>query len=164
MLYYVLAFILGFLVKAVDWLDDDRKSKNPIKFLLAVAYGAIIGYLIATASFSTLFLGALVAQAFARKIDTHAHILGAAVSIFSLFFFGFPQVQLVGFLLFFFLAYIDELNFPKQFKWVSEWRILLKIGAAIFLIFGRWDYILAILLFDGGYLLFNQIAKRLLNN
>lgn len=179
MLFYVLSFLAGFLVKAVDWLDDERKSKNAIKYLLAIIYGLTIGYLISTAPFSALFLGALVAQLFARKIDTPAHMLGGAISLISLFFFGFPQIALASFALFFVLAYIDELNFPKlfeqhpsvqklievsktsrQFEWITKWRVLLKLGGAIFLIFGRWDYLLAILLFDGGYLLFDILSAK----
>ncbi len=159
-LFFVLSFISGVLVKAVDWLDDDKKSKHAIKYILAIAYGIVISYLVATASFSMLFLGALVAQVFARKIDTPAHMLGGAVSLFFLFFFGFPQIALATFGLFFVLAYLDELSFPIEYKWISKWRVLLKLGAAVFLIYGRWDYLLAILLFDGGYLLFDILSAK----
>ena len=62
LLPYVLALVAGIVVKVVDWLDDNRKSKSPVKYLLAIIYGALIGYLISVAPFSALFLAAVVAQ------------------------------------------------------------------------------------------------------
>ena len=72
----VLAFFAGIAVKAVDWIDDEQKGKYIIKWPLAIIYWGLIGLLISQASFSTIFLAALFAQVFARKIDTHTHVLG----------------------------------------------------------------------------------------
>ena len=76
LLALVLAFISGFVVKSVDWIDDEKKGRHIIKWPLAIVYGVLIGFLISQASFSTIFLAALFAQVFARKIDTHTHVLG----------------------------------------------------------------------------------------
>ncbi len=157
---YLLAFVAGFFVKWVDWIEDDRKGKGVVKFPLAIFYGGIIGYLISTASFSEIFLGALLAQVFARKIDNISHITGFVTSILTLFYFGFPTVQLNYLFYFMLLAFLDEQDFVGRFRFLTEYRLFLKIGAVLMLFIGRWDYAVAILLFDLGYILFTEIRKR----
>ncbi|NYZ74531.1 hypothetical protein H0O00_05285 [Candidatus Micrarchaeota archaeon] len=156
---FILAFLAGFLVKAVDWMDDDRKSKHPSKYVFAAAYGLAIGYLIGTASFSVLFLAALVAQVFARKIDTVAHQLGFAIAAISLFAFGFPSLDVMVFVFFVALAFLDELKLVGALKPLTDYRMFLKLGALVMVAFGRWDYLVAILLFDGAYMLFGLLGK-----
>ncbi len=160
MLIYILAFLAGFLVKVVDWFDDDKKSKHFIKYLLAIIYGVLISYLIANASFSTLFLSTLVAQVIAGKIDTLAHSLAFATAVISLFFFGFPSIELIQFGLFFILAALDELTLPKQYELLTKWRVFLKFGAAVFILFGRVDYFIAVMTFDIGYMLFMLLTRK----
>lgn len=160
MLNYVLAFITGIFVKWVDWIEDEEKGKSKLKYPLAVVYGLLIGYLISMAPFSEIFLGALVAQVLARKIDTAAHILGFIVAIASLMFFGFPEIILSFFGFFLILAFLDEQEFGGRFKSISKYRPLLKLGSLLLLLFGRWEYPLAILLFDGGYLLFQKLKEK----
>jgi len=75
-IYLVVALVAGFLVKIVDWLDDERKSKHPVKYFFAILYGLLVGYIIGAAPFSGIFIAALIAQVFARKVDTTAHELG----------------------------------------------------------------------------------------
>jgi len=157
---YILAFVAGFFVKWVDWIEDDRKGEGTIKFPLAIFYGGIIGYLISVASFSEIFLGALLAQVFARKIDNISHVIGFLTSILALFYFGFPAVQLNYLLYFMLLAFLDEQDFIGRFRFLTEYRLFLKIGAVLMLFIGRWDYAIAILLFDLGYVVFTEIRKR----
>jgi hypothetical protein len=159
-IFYVLAFVAGVLVKAVDWIDDEKDKKNKIKYLLAILYGLLIGYLISAAPFSTLFLAALVAQAVARKIDTAAHMIGFSSALLSLFLFGFPSIEMIHFALFFVLAFIDELKFPQPYEWLTEWRVFLKLGAAVFIIAARVDYLISIMAFDIGYILFSSFAQK----
>ncbi len=158
---FVLAFLAGFIVKAVDWLDDDRKTSHPSKYALAATYGLAIGYIIGTSTFSTLFLAALVAQVFARKIDTIAHQLGFLVAAVSLLGFGFPSLELPVFVFFVALAFLDELELVGALKPLTDYRLFLKLGALAMVAFGRWDYLLAILLFDGAYMLFGSLGKRI---
>jgi hypothetical protein len=157
---YFLAFATGFLVKTVDWLDDERKSKHPLKLVFALCYGIIIGHLISTASFSVLFLGAVIAQVFARKIDTQAHRLGFLAAAFSLFFFGVPGVDLFLFAYFLVLAFFDEVDYIGKWRPLETYRPFLQIGSLALLLVGRWDYLLAIIAFDAGYLLVKAVAKR----
>jgi hypothetical protein len=175
----ILAFIAGLIVKSVDWIDDEklrsnfsalkidsdfqyneRKGKYIIKWPLAIVYGVLIGYLISQASFSTIFLAALFAQVFARKIDTHTHVLGFVVALFSLFYFGFPAVEIILFVFFILLAFMDEMRLFGKWKSVHELRPFLKVGAALLIPFGRIDYFLGIMVFDFGYVLFDFAQKR----
>ena len=156
----LLAFVAGFVVKIVDWIDDEKEGKYVIKWPLAIVYGILIGYLISQASFSTLFLAALFAQVFALKIDTHTHVLGFAFAMLSLFWFGFPQVDYLLFILFTVLAFLDEIEFVGRFLWLTEHRVVLLAGSAVFITFGRFDYFVGILAFDIGYLLFEWIAQK----
>lgn len=156
----ILALIAGFIVKAVDWIDDERKGKYLIKWPLALIYGGLIGYLISQASFSTIFLSALFAQVFARKIDTHTHVFGFLVALFSLFYLGFPEVGIPLFVYFVLLAFLDEMRMFGKWKQVHELRPFLKVGALLMLAFGRIDYFLGIMAFDFGYVLFGFFQKR----
>ena len=157
---FVLAFVAGLLVKIVDWMEDDRKTSAALKLPLAVAYGLMIGYLIGTASFSAIFLAALVAQVFARKIDTLSHTVGFAVAVLSLFYFGFPALDLPLLAFFLVLAFLDEADFIGKLHPITEYRLILKAGALLLIPFGRWDYFAGIMSFDIGYELFRQAAKK----
>lgn len=158
---YILAFIAGVLVKIVDWMEDDRKTGNAYKQPLAVAYGLIIGYLISTSSFSALFLAALIAQVFARKIDSLAHKIGFAVAILSLPLFGFPPLDVPLLAAFMVLAFLDEADFIGRLHPITEYRLILKAGALAMVAFGRWDFFAGIMSFDIGYELFRQLSKRM---
>lgn len=160
LLPYILAFVAGFVVKIVDWFDDDKKSKSPLKYVLALVYGVLIGYLIATAPFSVLFLAALVAQVFARKVDTNAHRLGFATAAVSLFFFGVPLLDAQLFIFFLVFAFLDEVDFVGKLRPLTEYRLFLKIGAFVPVLIGRWEYFAGMIAFDAGYELFRAVAKR----
>jgi len=160
MLYYVLAFISGIFVKWVDWIEDEQKGKSLLKYPLAVIYGVLIGYLISAASFSEIFLAALVAQVFARKIDTVAHILGFVVAMMSLLFFGFPEITIPFFGYFLILAFIDEQNFGERYKFITKYRPVLKLGSLLAILWGRWDFFIAVLLFDAGYMLYQKFKEK----
>ncbi|MEM3422153.1 MAG: hypothetical protein QXF35_00445 [Candidatus Bilamarchaeaceae archaeon] len=159
---YLLSFVSGFLVKWVDWIDDDKGGRDKIKYLIAIFYGILIGYLTSLTSFSELFLGTLLAQLFSRKVDTLSHMLGFFMVVVSLFYFGLPP-QSLSFLFFFFvLAVLDEQTAGWRFRNFENYRLLLPIGAFITaLLFQKWEYFLAILFFDIGYILFTKIQKNM---
>jgi hypothetical protein len=156
---FLLAFIAGFLVKWVDWLDDDKKSKGPAKYALAVLYGLLIGYLIGTSSFAVLFLAALVAQVFARKVDTTAHRIGFISSAVAMVVFGFPLIDAAPFAFFLMLAFLDEADYIGWLRPLADHRPFLKLGGLVMLATGRWDYFAAIMLFDIGYLMFHALVR-----
>ncbi len=160
LLIYLLAFFSGLAVKAVDWIDDEEKGKNPIKWPLAVLYGLLIGYVISNASFSMIFLAALFAQLFARKVDTLAHGVGVAAAIVTIAFLSPPPLEMPVFLFFIFMAFMDEIEYVGGLKPLSDYRPFLKIGALVPLLWGRFDYFLGIIIFDAGYLLYTYYKKR----
>ncbi len=160
LLPFVLAFVAGFLVKCVDWLDDDRKSRHPAKYVLAGLYGALIGYVIGASTFSALFLAALVAQAFARKVDTTAHRIGFITSAIVMLLLGFPPIEFLPFAFFLALAFLDEVDYVGRLRPLTEYRPFLPAGALCMLLFGRWDYFVGILLFDIGYRFFMFCVSR----
>ncbi|MEW6749299.1 MAG: hypothetical protein AB1295_06350 [Candidatus Micrarchaeota archaeon] len=157
---YLLAFVAGLFVKIVDWLDDDLKSKHPIKYALAIAYGILLGYLIAMAPFAALFLAALIAQVFARKVDTLAHRLGFTLAALSLIYFGFPSLDLALVTAFLFLAFLDEIDFVGKLRPLNDWRPFLKLGALAPAIIGNWSYFAGIISFDVGYHIVGWAGER----
>ncbi len=159
-----LVFCAGLTVKAVDWIDDERKGKNQLKWPLAVLYGALVGYLVSQSLVAMLLLGALFAQVFARKIDTHTHVLGFAIAMFLPFALGFPQFEPLLFVFFALLAFIDEMEFVGRLGWATEHRVFLILGSALVVPFVGFSYLVAILAFDIGYLLFWWVAKRLVTD
>lgn len=157
MLTYALAFLAGIIVKAVDWLDDVKKSTRPAKYILSLLYGLLLGYIIGTSTFSVIFLAALVAQVFARKVDTTAHRMGFVTAALSLIYFGFPVFDIWLFLIFLFLAFLDEIDYIGWLRPITEYRPFLKVGALIPAISGVWDCFIGIMAFDIGYELFKIV-------
>lgn len=150
---FILAAISGILVKIVDIFDDDLKSKNLIKYLFSIAYGLVIGYIIGVAPFSLLFLAVLIAQLFAKKVDTTAHKVGFLIAVLTMFSFPPPALDLgvLGlFGYFMLLGVLDELEF-EIIQPIASKRLFLKIGLIPLAFLGMWQYLAAILLFDGGY-------------
>lgn len=161
LLVYVLAFFSGAAVKAVDWIDDEEKGKSPLKWPLAVIYGLLLGYIISNASFSMIFLAALFAQLFARKVDTLAHGVGVAAAIITIAFLSPPPLEMSVFLFFTFMAFMDEIEYMGRLKPLSDYRPFLKIGALVPFLWGRFDYFLGIIIFDAGYELYRYAKERL---
>jgi len=153
--FFLLALFAGLLVKLVDDLEDAKKSLRILdkgKYVIAAAYGVVIGFIISQASFSMLFLGALIAQLLARKIDNKSHMAGFTLAFAVPLFLGMPQVELVPLLVFIAAAWLDELDLKGKLKPMVDYRLFLKIAALAFIPLGRPDYFIAILAFDLGYL------------
>lgn len=153
--YILLAFLAGILVKIVDYIEDNRRGKNPLKWPAAILYGFLIGHLISLAPFSMVFLAAVVSQVLARKVDTKAHVLAFIVVIFSLLYFGLPELVVlpfVAFLLFSSLDELDHLIFWKKPVWVQEFRPFLELATIPFLFLGQWYFLAGIVAFDVGYI------------
>jgi len=161
MIYLAIAFVAGLLVKIVDWLDDERKSRNPARYLLAVAYGILIGYIIGNASFSVLFLAAVVAQVLERKIDTTAHRIGFAATILAALFFQLPAIEIYLFAYFLLLAFLDEVDYIGKLRPLTKYRPFLKLGPIPLVFLGRPEFLLGIWAFDIGYELFGFLKKHI---
>ena len=156
----LLAFCTGVVVKAVDWLDDDDKRDHPAKYPLAVLYGVLLGYLIAVAPFSILFLAAIAAQVFAKKVDTTAHRIGLAATMLILLAMGMPSIDIALFLIFLIAAFLDEIDYVGSLRPLNDWRLFLKVASFGFVFIGRPEFFLGIIVFDIGYELFRFIAIK----
>lgn len=156
----LLAFVAGLVVKSVDWLDDDKKSKSPVRYLLAIIYGAIIGYLIGNASFGILFLAVLIAQVLSRKIDTFAHRIGFITSFVTALFFHLPSIDLALFGYFLVLGVLDEVDYIGKLRALTRYRPFLKLGPVPLVFFGMPQYLAGIIAFDIGYELFKLLQSN----
>jgi DMSO/TMAO reductase YedYZ heme-binding membrane subunit len=161
MLLYAVALVSGILVKVVDWFDDDLKSKSILKYGFALLYGVLIGYLIGNATFSMIFLAGVMAQIFARKIDTLAHKIGFVTAIVVALFFSVPAIDIYLLSYFLILAFFDEIDYVGKLRKLNEYRPFLKLGAVPLALLGRPDYLVAILAFDVGYEGFNLIQYKI---
>jgi len=161
MFNFVIAFVTVFIVKIVDFFEDDLKSNDPLKYALAAIYGVLIGYVIGNASFSVIFIAALLAQVLARKIDTTAHRVGFAVSIITALFFQVPVIDIYLLGYFMVLAFLDEIKYIGKLRLLTKYRPFLKIGVIPMIFIGRWDYAAGILIFDLGYEAFNLIQYKI---
>ena len=160
MIDFGLAFLAGIIVKMVDWLEDDKKSKHKSKYLLAVVYGGLVGYLIANASFGILFLAALIAQVLSKKIDTFSHRLGFLTAFLVTVFYQIPEIDLLVFGYFIVLAFLDEIDCVGMLRPLTEYRPFLKLGPVPFIFLGRPDYFIGIIAFDIGYELFKTLQNN----
>jgi hypothetical protein len=166
MLTYILAFISGFLVKAVDWIEDDLKKPLKMRWLFAIMAGVFIGYIISASTFASIFLAALFAQVFARKVDKASHAATVLAAAVVFIFLGVnPAFDAVYFLIFLIPAFLDELEFTGKWAFITEYRLFLGVVAALFGIFiGRWDFLMGILGFDIGYLGFKIVGESVTKN
>lgn len=156
MLQYVLSLISGALVKTVDWIEDDLKGQSILKSMkweFAILAGVIIGYLIATTDFANIFLAALFAQIFARKVDKDTHLLTFFLAIAVSFVMGTPFFNPMIFAMFVIPAFFDELVLPGKLSVITEYRFFLNAAGIIYgLVYGFWDYFFGIFCFDVGYI------------
>ena len=157
MIFYVLAALMGALVKLVDQLEDVFKNPGKLKFLFAILYGLIGGYLISYSTFSSLWIAALFAQLLAGRLDRPTHILGFSLSLLFASFFGIADFRLFDVFVLFMAAFVDEAN---PLKWNPALRPALKLAALAYVFVGRWDYFIAIMLFDLAYLAMSLIIPE----
>jgi hypothetical protein len=156
----LLAFCAGLIVKAVDWMDDDQSIPHPAKYPLAVLYGALLGYMIAAAPFAMLFLAAIAAQVFAKKVDTTAHRIGLAATMLIVLAIGIPSMDMALFIFFLVAAFLDEIDYIGSLRPLTEWRPFLKLAGFAFVFLGKPEFFLGIIAFDIGYELFRFIAAK----
>jgi len=153
----VLAFLLsafsGFLAKTADETND---YLGPLS---GAAYGvALVVAISLDALLATVFLPAVAANLVAGKIDSKNHMLGLAVFLAGLVFFNpASPIRIEWAALAFAAALADELAdlklaYPRPFLPLTA--ILLSFLAASYV------PILAVLLFDGGYLLAQRVWKK----
>lgn len=153
----ILTFIVGLLIKYADQLEDAKKNrdKRGYAIVIALVWGALLGYLISTAPFSMILAAGIFAMVIMRKIDATSHVVGILMAVLFAVLFGLPPFDVVVFTTLVFFAAIDEWDdfiFFEKPKWVQDFRPFLEIGAIVIGLYnGNWLYLAGILAFDIGY-------------
>lgn len=160
--FYAVAAFTGVLVKTVDYFEDDRKWISPLKYVLAILYGVLIGFVISFSTFATLWLSVLFAQLITGKIDKMSHFLGFIISLIVAVAFGVGDFVPLDFFVLLAVASFDEVN---PFSWAG-WNLRpgLKLATLVFGMLGRWDYFFAIISFDMMYHLVGKILSSTKSN
>lgn len=178
-LLLIISFFTGIFTRLVNIIEDDglRLFKFD-KFIFAIIYGLLIGYVISFYEIvAPLWIGTIFALILARKIDTKAHVVGLISALGFVTVFGFSKINILFLVIFLIVAFLDEilndladnkpllknpilkfkLKINKDIKKIFESRPLLEIVALI-VSFIIWDFylFLAIFFFDIGY----RLIKR----
>jgi len=179
-----ISFFTGISTKIVDLIEDDGlKLFKFDKFVFAVIYGLLIGYVISNYNVvAPLWMGAVFALIIARKIDTKAHVVGLISALMFVGFFGFGKINILFLIIFLIAGFLDEIlsdfaegspllknpllkkpnkiKINKNIKKILEMRPLLEISALV-VSFVILDFSLfgAILFFDVGYNLTARYGK-----
>lgn len=152
-LAFPLSLFAGFLTKTADEQPGRLGLLSGGVYGLALAVAVSLDPLVAV-----VFLPAVLANFVAGKIDSKAHALGLIGFLIGLFAFGFPTtIRLEWAALAFAAALADELADLK----IAYPRPFLPL-AAVFISFlaASFTPILAVLLFDGGYVVAEHVWKK----
>ena len=171
----IASFFTGLAAKLVDLMEDNGLKLFKLdKFVFAVIYGLLIGYVISNYNVvAPLWIGAVFALILAKKIDNLAHFIGLISSLIFVALWGLGKINILLLAIFLVAAFLDEIlsdfaegkpllknkllkfkiTVSKNIKRILKLRPLLEIIALIASII-IWDFslFLAILFFDIGYL------------
>lgn len=140
-LFYALS---GFLMKLSDDFYDIKNNK-----VLAVITGLLcvlcISYLaVSSSDAACIFIGVLIGNLLAFKVDTANHILSLIILSTILFIFGIPSIGILTLMVCTAAAFMDEVG--HEASWIEkrsglvksffEYRFTLKIAVLIFSILG----------------------------
>lgn len=164
---FLLGFLSGSLVKLTDDIEDINVGINRLYAIPGgIAYGTVMGYLMLTdidASF--LFGGITLGCLIAGKINCRGHYFGMGAILTMVFLHGIKLSPLV--LLIAALTALDEIKdiiyIPKFMDFVFEYRLILKLGILIFVIFKIIgpNALIALIAFDIAYILTGKIIRRI---
>lgn len=147
------AVVSGGSIKFVDFIEDEKKGKNLLKWPMAIIAGLAFGYVLSFSPASSMFLAILAAQVFMGKVDRVAHGLAVILAVLTAFLYGIGPLDLQLLVAFFILSTMDEIPLEGVLAPLGEYRLWLKGGAlCVGLITGAWSYFILIMAFDMAYL------------
>jgi len=169
--------ILGAGLKYIDDAFDEKTFNKKIAFVLAPLLAILWAYIMLVNPVSATILLAILVGVFVKgKIDNRAHILGLVVIGFILVFFGI-QLLILPLIMLIAAAMLDEVGSDaidyncKSFdrnrfshkvfiaffdqRWLTKIAILFLIFVGVF----PWYFFLAMLLFDGAYLVVRMYSR-----
>ena len=153
-------------------LADDISDKNlrlhrRFAVPLGITYGLLMGYLmIADVDASLLFGGIIIGCLVSGKIDSTGHYIGLATILAIVFSYGIkfsPTIFMIAA-----FAAIDEMKkmIPISFPdFVFEYRLFLKIGVLLFVVFDFMGLngLLLLFTFDFSYIMTERLISRLIH-
>lgn len=163
---FFLSFILGSLVKLTDDIEDNNLDINRIYAIPSgLTYGFAMGYLMlfdfdASYLFGGIILGCLITG----KIDSRGHYFAMSAILVVIFLYGIklsPMVLLIAT-----FAGMDEIkdmiHIPKFTGFIFEYRLILKLGILILVIFKIMglNALIALFAFDIAYILTGRLTRR----
>jgi len=187
----VICFFIGFLVKYVDFIEDELKgSKRALLFkkispFMGLAYGVLI--LLVIIVFPVLIplaIGVILGEIVAKKIDAPGHLIAITAFVLvgvGLVFFGslslytgvliWSTTMFVALSVLFLLAslsdefvdkYAENKKLPKIVSTGLSFRPVLEITAFIVsLVFSQWFIWVTIFSFDLAYVSFTKILPKI---
>lgn len=155
----ILLFVSGVLVKLTDaQVDDGLRLFKLGKYFTALAFGAILGYLVsADAGIASLILGATAANIAMKKFDDRAFWIALIPLTGIVLLLGFSGIVWLAFGVFLVSAAFDEImndrkHENKIIKFLSENRLFTWIAAGILSAYlMEFIYLAGIVCFDLGY-------------
>ncbi len=166
----VLFFLSGFFMKLSDDACDVGGDKS-----LAIVFGVLCGVVsafatVSSASAACIFIGILVGNLLAFKVDGIHHIITLILFVIISLILGIPELNLIILLFCIFAALLDEighelisnLTSDKFLNYFFEYRCAMKV--AIFLlaicgVFNIWFFVLFIL-FEFAYLVAQSLSDN----
>ena len=109
-LLLIISFLTGISTKLVDLIEDNGLKLFKLdKYIFAVIYGLLIGYVISNYNLvASLWIGTLFALILSKKIDTKAHVIGVLSAFVFVAFFGFGNINIIFLIIFLIAAFLDE--------------------------------------------------------
>ncbi len=152
---------------ADDIMDRDLPVSWLFTILPGVAYGLLIGYLMATDTNAAILFGGIVLGCLVTgKINGTGHYFGLATILIVLFLYGIKLSWLV--LLTAALAALDEMGdrvLVVRLRFIFDYRLILKLGILILVFFDLLglNALIILLAFDLAYILAERIDRRFLH-
>jgi len=177
-LLLIIAFIIGFLTKYVDLIEDEKlKSFRLANVILGFMYGTLLTFVVINwPIISSLVIGTVLGLVIAKKIDAPGHFVGIGVFAILLILFysiqGFAFNSLFVYLLVLFtiVNVVEELLNDVVDKnlfevmWLKRFlklRPILEIMTFIIsFILNMWLLWLTILFYDLAYNITNKLLSK----
>jgi hypothetical protein len=164
-IFFFLSFLSGSLVKLTDDIEDNILNINRLYAIPSgLTYGFAMGYLmLVDIDASFLFGGITLGCLISGKIDSRGHYLGISAILCVVFLAGMKLSPLV--LVIATLAALDEIkdiiHIPKVIDFVFEYRLILKLGILILVIFEIMglNALIALFSFDIAYIMTERIVR-----
>ncbi len=167
MLEFLLALLVGMLVKIQDAAIDSRILKYEFSIVLGVINGSLLAlFVFLMPLIRSLILAILLATLLAGKIDALGHRLLFIISLSAIIFLNNIDALLI--LVFFIPAFLDEVisDYADRKKKRTalirflQTRPILEIFTFFFsLLTNRWLYWISLVLFDVGYVFIDNLTR-----